>query len=232
MGLEVEKPERRKVKQGIKMRILGDYALFSDPITRVGGEKSSYPVPTYQAIIGMIENVYWKPSIIYEIDSLRVMNRIQTCSKNVRPINYHDDGNELSIYQYLTNVEYEITAHFIFNQNRPDLKNDWDENKHYAIACESIKKGGRRDCFLGVRECVGYVLPSEENTKGYYDNSGEIDLGVMFHSFDYPNASNDYTLSVRLWRAKMIDGVIKFPKPEDCSIIKKIRQVKDKAVMK
>ena len=33
----------------ITLRIWGRYALFSDPVTRVGGEKHSYPVPTYQA---------------------------------------------------------------------------------------------------------------------------------------------------------------------------------------
>ena len=30
----------------ITLRIWGRYALFSDPVTRVGGEKHSYPVPT------------------------------------------------------------------------------------------------------------------------------------------------------------------------------------------
>lgn len=36
----------------ITLRVWGRYALFSDPITRVGGEKFSYPVPTYQAVKG------------------------------------------------------------------------------------------------------------------------------------------------------------------------------------
>lgn len=210
-------------KKGIKLKVFGKYGLFSDPITRVGGEKSSYPVITYQAALGIVQGNYWKPNLLYKIDEVRVLNKIQTCSKNIRPINYHDDGNTLSIYQYLVNVAYEISAHFEFNQERLDLKNDWDENKHYAIACESIKKGGRRDVFLGTRECVAYISPVETNEKGYYDDSGEIDLGIMFHSFDYPSRANNQTLSVRLWHAKMINGVIKFPRPEDCSIIKKIR---------
>ena len=37
----------------------GPYALFSDPLTRVGGEKCSYQIPTYEALKGIIESIYW-----------------------------------------------------------------------------------------------------------------------------------------------------------------------------
>ena len=32
----------------VEFQVSGDYALFSDPLTRVGGEKFSYQVPTYE----------------------------------------------------------------------------------------------------------------------------------------------------------------------------------------
>lgn len=38
--------------------------FFSDPIMRVGGEKCSYQVPTYEALKGILMSVYWKPTII------------------------------------------------------------------------------------------------------------------------------------------------------------------------
>ena len=34
-------------------RLYGDYALFTDPVTKGGGEKYTYQVPTYQAIKGI-----------------------------------------------------------------------------------------------------------------------------------------------------------------------------------
>lgn len=34
----------------VEFEVYGDYALFSDPIMRVGGEKCSYQVPTYEAL--------------------------------------------------------------------------------------------------------------------------------------------------------------------------------------
>lgn len=144
----------------ISLRVYGRYALFSDPITRVGGEKCSYPVPTYQALKGIMESVYWKPTLIWYVDAVRIMNRIETQSKGIRPIKYNDGGNDLSIYTYLSEVEYQVRAHFEWNTRRPDLACDRNENKHYAIAKRMVERGGRRDIFLGTRECQGYVSPA------------------------------------------------------------------------
>ena len=39
----------------IEFELVGDYALFSDPLTRPGGEKNSLIVPTYEALRGATE---------------------------------------------------------------------------------------------------------------------------------------------------------------------------------
>ena len=44
------------------MKISGDYALFTDPMSKGSGEKFTYQVPTVQALKGIIEAVYWKPT--------------------------------------------------------------------------------------------------------------------------------------------------------------------------
>ena len=85
----------------VEFQVTGDYALFSDPITRVGGEKCSYQVPTYEALKGILSSAYWKPTIIWYIDAVRVMNQIQTVVKGIRPIHYQDSKNDLSYYTYL-----------------------------------------------------------------------------------------------------------------------------------
>ena len=43
----------------VEFQVSGDYALFSDPIMRVGGEKCTYQVPTYEALKGVLSSVYW-----------------------------------------------------------------------------------------------------------------------------------------------------------------------------
>ncbi|MEL7655675.1 MAG: CRISPR-associated protein Cas5, partial [Bacillota bacterium] len=62
-----------RYRNTVEFVVFGKYGLFSDPITRVGGEKLSYQVPTYQALKGILESVYWKPTLIWYIDEVRIM---------------------------------------------------------------------------------------------------------------------------------------------------------------
>lgn len=210
-----------KKRNSVEFKITGRYAMFADPITRVGGEKFSYQVPTYQALKGILESVYWKPTIIWYIDAVRVMKKIQTESKGIKPIKM-TGGNDLAYYTYLRadkdeDLEYQVLAHFEWNYQRKNLEDDRDEHKHHNIAKRCIEKGGRRDIFLGTRECQGYVESCVFGEgKSFYDNYGELDFGVMFHGYDYPDETGNDEFVVRLWRAKMKNGFIEFPMPKDC----------------
>lgn len=200
----------------VMFKAWGRYALFTDPLTRIGGEKYSYQVPTYEALKGILSSVYWKPTIVWVIDKVRVMKPIRTQSRGARPIKYQSGRNDLSIYTYLADVEYQVQAHFEWNESRPDLAHDRNDHKHYWIARRMIERGGRRDVFLGTRECQGYVEPCEfGESKSFYDDYGEMSFGVMFHGFDYPDEGEPGEFWARLWRAKMIDGVIEFPKRDN-----------------
>ena len=216
----------------VEFEVYGDYALFSDPIMRVGGEKCSYQVPTYEALKGILMSCYWKPTLIWYIDKVRIMNQIQTEVKGVRPIKY-TGGNDLAYYTYLKKCRYQVQAHFDWNYNRPELEKDRDENKHHNIARRMIVKGGRRDIFLGTRECQAYVEPCRFGEGvGAYDDINELTFGVMYHGITYPDeaysdATRDY-MTVRFWRPVMKKGVIDFLRPEKCSINKIIRPMKMK----
>ena len=132
----------------VEFQVTGDYALFSDPVMRVGGEKCTYQIPTYEALKGILSSVYWKPTIIWKIMDVRIMNPIQTVVKGVRPIKYHEGKNDLAYYTYLKDCRYQVRACFEWNENRPELAGDRNENKHHEIAKKMIRKGGRRDIFL------------------------------------------------------------------------------------
>lgn len=176
------KPEHPNI---VEFQVTGDYALFSDPILRVGGEKCSYQVPTYEALKGILSSVYWKPTLIWYIDAVRVMSPIQTEVKGIRPIKYNG-GNELAYYTYLKHCCYQVRAHFEWNDNRPELSADRNENKHHNIARRMIEKGGRRDIFLGARECQGYVEPCRFGEgSGAYDALPELSFGLMYHGITY-----------------------------------------------
>ena len=94
-------------ENAIEYKVYGKYALFTDPLTKTGGEKLSYQVPTYQALKGITESIYWKPTFTWVIDECRVMHPIRTESKGMRPIKYQG-GNDLASYTYLKDVEYRV----------------------------------------------------------------------------------------------------------------------------
>ncbi len=215
-------------------QVMGKRALFTDPVTRLGGEKMSYHFPTYQALKGITESIYWKPSMIWRVLRVRIMNPIQTESVGMRPIKYVGKGNDLAYYTYLKDVVYKVDVQFEFNRSRPELKEDWVIPKHEAIFERALKRGGRRDIFLGTRECQGYVLPTSfETEKGAYDNLEELSYGIQFHSFIYPDEQGiddeGYAdLTANLWRPVMRHGVIDFIAPEECEIQRVLYQSKPK----
>jgi len=210
----------------VQFKVSGKYALFTDPLTKLGGEKYSYQIPTYEALKGILSSVYWKPTIIWIIDKVRVMKPIKTQARSARPLEY-EGGNSLAIYTYLSDVEYQVQAHFEWNLHREDMTKDRNENKHYFIARRMIERGGRRDIFLGTRECQGYVEPSPFGEgSGFYDGYGELAFDLMFHGFDYPDEIGKDEFYARFWRPKMVNGVITFLRPEQCDIRKLIRTMK------
>ncbi|MDO4293230.1 MAG: type I-C CRISPR-associated protein Cas5c [Eubacteriales bacterium] len=224
-----------KYRNTIEFEVYGKYALFADPVTRAGGEKTTYHIPTYEALKGITESIYWKPTIMWIVDAVRVMNFIQTETKGVRPLNY-GGGNELAYYTYLKNVRYQVRAHFEFNPNRPELEQDRNEHKHHNIAKRMVDRGGRRDIFLGTRDCQGFVEPCVfgEGKGDYDDMPGEISYGFMYHGITYadeailPEEKNRMT--VNFWnQAVMRNGVIRFVRPEECG---RKRFIKEMSVRK
>lgn len=213
------------MRNQIEFVVHGKYALFTDPVTRIGGEKFTYQIPTYQALKGIVESIYWKPTITWFIDEVRVMNAIQTEVKGVRPTKYQDDKNELAYYTYLREPSYQVRAHFEFNPHRPDLAYDHNEHKHHNIAKRAVKRGGRRDIYLGTRECQGYVEACEFGEgKGFYDNYGELNFGPMFHGFTYPDENEANELQARIWVPTMVNGIISYARPEACEVIRSIKK--------
>ena len=153
---------------------------------------------------------------------MRIIKPIRTQSKSTKPLNW-DGGNTLAIYTFLQDVEYQVEAHFEWNEHRPDLAGDRIAGKHLAIAERMLARGGRQDIFLGTRDCQGYVEPCEfgsparDGNAGFYDTVDNLDFGLMFHSFAYPEETGKHELLSRFWPANMQNGVITFPSTQDDS---------------
>lgn len=223
----------------IEFKVSARHALFTDPLTKIGGEKCSYHIPTYEALKGITKSIYWKPTIIWVIDEMRVMKRIRTQTKGTKPLNFggvypsernlakkEEPPNTLAIYTFLADVEYQVRAHFEWNIHRPELQDDRIPAKHLAIAQRMVERGGRQDVFLGTRGCQGYVEPCVFGAgSSPYDGEGELAFGLMFHGFDYPDETGESKLHARFWRPTMINGGVTFKRPEDCTVRKYVRDM-------
>ncbi len=216
------------MKNSISFKLYGRYALFTDPVTKIGGEKCTYHLPTYEAIKGVLKSIYWKPTFIWYVDRVRVMKPFRTQTKGTKPLVW-TGGNSLAIYTFLHDVEYQVDAHFEWNEHQSNLTKDRIDGKHYAILQRTLDKGGRQDIFLGTRDCQGYVEPCEFGSgKGAYDELDELGFGLMFHSFNYPDESGTNELHSNFWQATMLHGVLDFPRPEECEINRFVREMKPK----
>ena len=63
---------------GVKIRVWGDYALFSRPEFKV--ERCSYDVMTPSAARGILDAIYWHPGMRWVIDKIHVVNPIRFTS--------------------------------------------------------------------------------------------------------------------------------------------------------
>ena len=198
---------------GIKVRVWGDYALFTRPEMKV--ERVSYDVMTPSAARGILEAIYWKPAIRWVVDRIHVLrpvrfdnirrnelaSRVSVNNRNMegdRPVcRYIENDRQQRASMVLRDVEYVIEAHFELTG-----KDDADPGKHLAIFERRVKKG---QCFhrpyFGCREFPVDFEWCEEVPEPVFN--GEQDLGYMLHDIDF-----EKDMTPRFFRAVMKDGVI------------------------
>ena len=154
---------------GVKVRVWGNYALFSRPEMKV--ERCSYDVMTPAAARGILEAVYWHPGMRWVIDKIHVVNPVQFTSVRRNEVKSKiSAGNVLQVYNgakkplyistkseivqraslLLRDVEYVIEAHFEMTERANETDNP---GKFKDIIMRRLKRG---ECFhmpyFGCRE--------------------------------------------------------------------------------
>lgn len=200
-------------------KVYGDYALFSSPSSKSSGDKASYQVPTKEALRGIADQIYFKPTFKNVIEEVKVLNEIKTEAMGARTL-MMGGSNDLNSYTYLKDVSYLVKFHFEWNLDREELADDRNIKKHEAIMERSLKKGGRRDIFLGTRECYAFVEKIDkeeyENAKSFYDGQS-LSFGIMFQEFIYPTNPGEELISC-FTSTTMENGVISFKDSKNCDI--------------
>ena len=210
---------------GFRIKIRGDYALFSRPEMKV--ERVSYDVPTPSALVGLISAIYWHKGVKYIIDKIVVCRPINFINirrnelseklslKNINAeINgkgsaavYSSDLRTQRASMLLKDVEYGVEFHFELTDERDA---DMTEEKCYNILLRRLKKGQHfnKPC-LGCREFPADVELVEALPQSTL--KGDTDLGYMLYDLQYKrNKEGKSTDSAepRFYRPHMVDGVI------------------------
>lgn len=215
---------------GVKVKVWGEYALFSRPEMKV--ERCSYDVITPSAARGILEAIYWHPGMKWAIDKIYVQKPVQftsirrnevkskISSNNVLPVYNGADkplyiSTKSDIVQraslLLRDVSYVIEAHFEMTEKAVESDNP---GKFKDIIMRRLKRG---ECYhtpyFGCREFpANFCLCEDDKIETAY--SGEKDLGFMLYDMDFSDLDN---IQPMFFRALMKDGVINL---RDCEVIR------------
>ena len=218
--------------KGVKVKVWGDYALFSRPEMKV--ERCSYDVITPSAARGILEAIYWHPGMKWVIDKIYVKNPIRFTSVRRNEVKSKISANNVlqacngadkplyistkeDIVQraslILRDVCYVIEAHFEITENANDSDNP---GKFKDIIMRRLKRG---ECYhmpyFGCREFpVNFCICDEEEVHTIYDEVIEKDLGFMLYDLDYSDRNN---IQPMFYRAIMKRGVLDL---RDCEVIR------------
>lgn len=213
---------------GVKLKVWGDFACFTRPEMKV--ERVSYEVMTPSAARGILEAIYWKPSIRWIVDRIHVLNPVRFC--NIRrnevaskipmrtvgqamkdgktPLElFIEDDRQQRASLILRDVAYIIEAHFEFTGEE-----DRNPAKHKEAFERRASKG---QCFhqpcLGCREFPAHfellVGPPPRTSR-----VGETDLGLMLHDIDFSDGMRAF-----FFHARMVDGVMEIPRVNGKEVI-------------
>lgn len=216
--------------RGVKVRVWGDYALFSRPEMKV--ERCSYDMMTPSAARGILEAVYWHPGMKWVIDRIYVCKPIRFTGIRRNEVKSKvSAGNVLSVMNgggkplgistkddivqraaiLLADVDYVIEAHF----EMTPLANESDnEGKFKDIIMRRLRRG---ECFhmpyFGCREFpANFALCQEEDIQTAYTEE-EKDLGYMLYDFNYTDRED---IRPQFFRAILKKGVLDL---RDCEVV-------------
>ena len=218
--------------RGVKIRVWGDFALFTRPEIKV--ERYSYDVMTPSAARGILEAIYWHPGMKWIIDKIYVNKPVRFTSVRRNEVKSKiSASNVLKAYNggdkplylcskqeivqrasaILTDVEYVIEAHFEMTQKANESDNP---GKFKDIIMRRLRRG---ECFhmpyFGCREFPAhFALCEEDDIATAYDDVPEKDLGIMLYDMDYTDPGN---IQPVFFRAVMRHGVLNLA---DCEVIR------------
>ena len=195
----------------ISLKVWGDYACFTTPEARV--ERLSYPVITPSAARGILEAIFWKPAIRYELDRITVLKPIRFTSirrNEIQGTVTVKGGNGVNAWMR-DSSGYE--PYLVDSAGRDDVQGENRTQRNSVILRDVAyllegrlivknptpadppakyremfaRRAAQGQCVrqpsMGIREYVAYFAPPD-GTETPADETR--DLGVMLYDLDFP----------------------------------------------
>lgn len=198
----------------VVVQVSGEAALFSRPELKV--ERVSYPVMTPPAAVGLLESIFWKPEMRYQIVAIEVLRPIRQFSvrrnettdvaalsdairggRRVDTVAHRDQRNSVC----LRDVAYRIHSHIHVraHSGRPAA----------AYRDQLRRRVGRGACFqqpyLGTREFSAH-FGDNDGTPRLTELNEEV--GIMLHSIYRDETGN---ARMHWFAARIKEGVLHVP---------------------
>ena len=208
------------MSSSIRLLVSGDFACFTRP--EMKSERVSYEVMTPSAARGLLESIYWKPSMTWIIDRIHILKPIQFLIIQRNEIStkagknaldnpkYINDNRQQRISRILRDVQYVIEAHIKSTSSSETFK-------HVEIFKRRAVKG---QCFsqpyFGCREFpVDFKIFDEGKIPKSNPPKGTFDLGWMLHDIDF----SDH-MKPKFFHAVIKDGLLEVPQMDSTQTMK------------
>jgi CRISPR-associated protein Cas5d len=196
------------------MRAYGEEGIFTLPTSPV--DRDTYPFIGPSAARGLLESVYWKPEMHWEVYEVWVLKPIQFFSMKgnelrtfgpekrlatrTNPIDIHEHRTQRTS-TYIYQPDYLIRAAIVCHNPTKE-----EQGKHWAIANRKLHKGARHGspCF-GRKHCLANVEPPSGNETPIDRTE---DFGTMFFDWTYEDDNHGRPL---WFRAQLDKGVLRIP---------------------
>ncbi len=203
----------------LEVKVWGDYACFTRPEMKV--ERVSYPVMTPSAARGVLEAIFWKPEMRWEIEEIHVLKPIRYFSILRNEVNSRashraaqgwatsgggfvatEDRSQRHTLA-LRDVAYLIRAHVVVREGvgEPAAK--------YRDQFRRRVENGR--CFatpyLGCREFSAYFAPPDGTEQPIGSND---ELGRMLQNMEYAADGSGKATPV-FFEAQLTNGILRVP---------------------
>jgi len=161
----------------VRVKVWGDYALFSRPEFKV--ERVSYPVITPSAARGVLEAIFWKPEFRYQITRIGILKPGRQTSILRNEIGSRQGKNPIVVERdrqqrtslILKDVAYIIEADIYLRPHATDPVYKYTDQFR-----RRVERGQYHHTpYLGTREFAAFFEPANDETPPPLD----LDIGTM-----------------------------------------------------